>query len=282
MAAIHHDLREIHSVGTDTREQVVTRAACPMLADHGIFLAGTSSARLGFRFVRLDPQVAQVLVCVAGRGRVLVDGQWRPCEAGQAYVTPAGVKHAYEAERLGHWDVCWVIFSPPEQSPVAHVAAPTLVATDPEPMCAAVTQLYREAVGAADASLMRQWVALVHTCAARIAQRSGEGQRLWRLWQAVDADLARPWTLRDMAKIARVSEEHLRRLCIAYVGRPPMRQVAHLRMHRAAALLSATPWSVEAIARSVGYDNAFAFSTAFKRVLGATPTAYRRQSTGTR
>jgi AraC-like DNA-binding protein len=54
-----------------------------------------------------------------------------------------------------------------------------------------------------------------------------------------------------------------------------MRQVAQLRMPHAAVLLASESYSVEEIAHQVGYENAFAFSTAFKRIMGASPSSYR-------
>jgi transcriptional regulator GlxA family with amidase domain len=48
------------------------------------------------------------------------------------------------------------------------------------------------------------------------------------------------------------------------------------RIALAADLLRETSGTVEAIARRVGYANAFALSVAFKRVRGTSPTAHRR------
>ena len=47
-------------------------------------------------------------------------------------------------------------------------------------------------------------------------------------------------------------------------------------MRRAAALLAAESYTVEAVARLVGYENPYTFSTAFKRQMGAPPSAYRQ------
>jgi AraC-like DNA-binding protein len=46
-------------------------------------------------------------------------------------------------------------------------------------------------------------------------------------------------------------------------------------MRRAAALLAAGAASVERAAGAVGYDNPFAFSSAFKRVIGKPPSAFK-------
>lgn len=51
-------------------------------------------------------------------------------------------------------------------------------------------------------------------------------------------------------------------------------QFIWLRMRRAAELLQTTDAKIEAIAREVGYQNPFVFSTTFKRCLGWSPSEY--------
>jgi AraC-like DNA-binding protein len=49
-------------------------------------------------------------------------------------------------------------------------------------------------------------------------------------------------------------------------------------MSLAADLLRDTEETVAAVAREAGYADAFAFSVAFKRARGVSPTAWRRQA----
>ena len=105
--------------------------------------------------------------------------------------------------------------------------------------------------------------------------------RLSPLWEAVDADLARPWTVRELAAKACMSGEYLRSLCHRQLGRPPGQHLTYLRMQRAAALLKTTDWTIETIAYTVGYNNPFAFSTAFKRWMRLPPSAYRSRTAAT-
>ena len=56
-----------------------------------------------------------------------------------------------------------------------------------------------------------------------------------------------------------------------------MTYLAQWRITLAADLLRSSDATLEAIARRVGYANAFALSSAFKRVNGMSPSRYRRQ-----
>ena len=78
-----------------------------------------------------------------------------------------------------------------------------------------------------------------------------------------------------MAGVAHVSEEHLRRLCRRRSGRSPMQHLTFLLIQRAKYLLSSTDDKIDSIARVVGYENPFAFSTLFKHWVGWSPPRYR-------
>lgn len=270
------DLRETHQIGANTHEWMVGKEGCPALAAYHIRLAGVSAAKLGFEFVREHPPMSQILACHSGEGEVLIDGAWQPCRAGSAYLTPTNALHAYRALKDQDWGVCWVMFDEISgHPPVVTTDAPVLATLDPRPLLDAIQGLYREAVGPAEPALMHHWVELIQLLAARVVRPWHTDERLYRLWELVDADLAHRWTLADLTKQAKLSGEHLRRLCHKHLGRSPLEHVTFLRMRRAASLLTATPQKIEAIASAVGYDNPFAFSTAFKRLMKQTPSGYR-------
>jgi AraC-like DNA-binding protein len=86
---------------------------------------------------------------------------------------------------------------------------------------------------------------------------------------------AERWTVADLASGAAVSRSVLDERFRAVLGRSPIRYLAEWRMHLADELLATTHLSVVAVARRVGYDSEEAFSRAFKRARGASPSAWR-------
>jgi AraC-like DNA-binding protein len=245
-------------------------------------LCGLSWARPPFAFHRHRPDIRQVLLCLTGMGRGWIDGAWQPCGPGQGYLTPSAAPHAYEAEAGSSWEVCWVTYQQAVDGIVA-IQAPALVAADPRGMWAAIQGLYLEAQGVASPAAMAAWVELVDLHARRACAAltpSTPPNRLARLWEAVDADLAHKWTLNDLARMAEVGPEQLRRLSLRETGRAPLGHVSWLRMRRAASLLSAHGPTVASVAEAVGYDDPFAFSTAFKRAHGVTPSSLRSTGPG--
>jgi AraC-like DNA-binding protein len=63
-------------------------------------------------------------------------------------------------------------------------------------------------------------------------------------------------------------------LRLVFFPSSPMKHVTFLRMRHATLLLQVTSLNVSAVAEAVGYKNAFAFSTAFKRHIGSSPGAF--------
>ncbi|MFI5776752.1 AraC family transcriptional regulator [Nocardia sp. NPDC051570] len=90
------------------------------------------------------------------------------------------------------------------------------------------------------------------------------------------ADPARTWTTGMLAAEVGMSRAAFSARFTALVGQPPISYLTGWRMTLAADLLRDTDTAVAAIARDVGYDNAFAFSTAFKRLHGHSPAIWRR------
>ncbi|WP_030168473.1 AraC family transcriptional regulator [Spirillospora albida] len=86
---------------------------------------------------------------------------------------------------------------------------------------------------------------------------------------------ARLWTVADLAAAVGASRAAFARRFGRLVGEPPMAYLTGLRLAQAADLLRESDATLDAIARRVGYGDAFALSTAFKRERGVSPRDYR-------
>lgn len=90
-------------------------------------------------------------------------------------------------------------------------------------------------------------------------------------------DVARNWTLAELAREAGASRSALAERFHAAVGEPPLAYLRTVRVQRAMRRLIETSDGLEAVAHAVGYGDAFSFSKAFKRVVGMSPGEFRRQ-----
>ncbi|NKE59615.1 AraC family transcriptional regulator [Lentzea sp. PSKA42] len=93
--------------------------------------------------------------------------------------------------------------------------------------------------------------------------------------RAMHARPEKAWTLALLAKEAGVARTTLAGRFAKLVGVPPLTYLTEWRMGVAADLLAESSVTVAAVARQVGYADAFGFSAAFKRVHGFSPSECR-------
>jgi AraC-like DNA-binding protein len=259
----------------DARAWLAGAPVCPALAHHQIQHLGVAHMPAPFQIVRTKLAGSYFLACFDGEGRVLVDGRWQQCKAGQAFLLARGTLHAFRTLPGQCWGFCWVRYQErPEQMPLAAAQTPILARYDAEPIRLAILGLHRECSTSNLPAAVERWVELVHYYVCQFAQPLSMDRRLWRVWEQVAATLGEPWTVADMAAQAHLSERQLERLCRKELGRNPRQQLIWLRMRRAAELLTSSVAKVEAVAAQVGYQNPFVFSTTFKRVMGWPPSEY--------
>jgi AraC-like DNA-binding protein len=90
--------------------------------------------------------------------------------------------------------------------------------------------------------------------------------------------LAEPWTTERLAREAGMSRSAFADRFTAVIGQPPMRYLAHWRLQLATRQLRESHRSLAQIAHDIGYESDAAFTRAFKRAYGISPSAWRAQS----
>lgn len=269
------DLSDLGVIGERTREKITHRPAGAAMVSRGLRIAGISEAYAPYQMVRTRWQQGQLLVSLAGEGLAWVDGLWTPILAGMAYLSPPLVPHAFRPRHPDKpWEFAWVIFTPEAEVPWPEQAS--LVSADPEPLRDAIHGLWRESRESAEAAHLAVWAELTMLQARRLLRGGIRPARLRAVWDAVERDPAHPWSASELAGRACLSEGQFRVVCHQETGHSPLEHLTHLRMRHAGALLLSTDTNIEQIARAVGYANPFAFSTAFKRVMGVPPSHWRR------
>jgi AraC-like DNA-binding protein len=96
-----------------------------------------------------------------------------------------------------------------------------------------------------------------------------------RALEFLHAEPAAQWTVESLARRVNTSRASLAARFRKSVGEPPMAYLTRWRLTIAGDLLHSPGATVSEVARSVGYNNAYTFSTAFKRHAGATPSEFR-------
>lgn len=98
----------------------------------------------------------------------------------------------------------------------------------------------------------------------------------------LEAELAREWTLDELAGTLRINRSYLVRLFKAHTGLAPMAYLARCRAERAATLLLRSTRPISIIATEVGWTDPNYFARRFKQHLGMPASTYRLRFTSAR
>jgi AraC family transcriptional regulator len=135
---------------------------------------------------------------------------------------------------------------------------------------------YLEALGV----VLAHEVARVNNSGRQVAEaRINGGLAAWQRRKAVayiEEHLAEPILLAALGQLVGLSSCYFCRAFRQSFGMPPQRYQLSQRIERAKSLLARHAASVTDVSHTVGYNDTSAFCTAFRRVTGLTPSAYRR------
>lgn len=227
-----------------------------------------------------------ILFTLGGAGRARAGGEDWALEPGSVLLLPAtGEQHFWTD---GHWSVLWF-----HLARCAYwdrlVSAPSLRRAQWASELQTLGRLFLEERARArpdTAWLLESYVKSMALLLERETQMPArtplEARRpaLEALWKAVSEHPERSWSLAACAQACACSPRTLQAAVREAYGQPLMALVTRLRMERARVLLEHTAWTLAELAAQVGYENAFAFSRAFKRETGQSPHAFRTRATG--
>ena len=96
-----------------------------------------------------------------------------------------------------------------------------------------------------------------------------------RVLDYVESNLGRELTLIELARIAELSLHHFARMFKRTIGVTPYRYVLERRVERAKAMLLTPKATLVEIGLSLGFDSQSHFTSAFGRMVGATPAEFQ-------
>ncbi|RMG28952.1 MAG: AraC family transcriptional regulator [Bacteroidetes bacterium] len=104
--------------------------------------------------------------------------------------------------------------------------------------------------------------------------------RMARIQEFVAANYQRKIYLGELAALVNMSESSFSRFFSKMMGRPFFRFLNEYRIHLARRMLIETDWSVAEVGYACGYESLPFFHKQFRKLMGMTPAAYRKQYPG--
>lgn len=271
----------------DSRELVLPKRSSSYvpLQEMRIDLAGFCELTRGYEIVRSDPDFHIAIFTIDGCGCFHSGKESYTLEKESIFISPASVNQHYFTDG-DYWKMCWMHLEDCDYwNYLKQYGSQLRNSLCHGPLENAMKGFVSEVISNMPESnlLARMYADIICVYLRRELKHSAfSGDvymhgRLSNLWDNVYKDLKRKWTLGDMARDMFLSPAHFSRICKEYCQVSPIRMVTKLRMQRAEELLKSTNWNLNVIAENIGYDNAFAFSTAFKRLYGISPKEFRRK-----
>lgn len=229
-----------------------------------------------------------LIFVTCGRVEWMMDGRAVPLKAGDLLLVPPGLRHSgrnltrriafislhMEASLPGGREV-FSLLNPPEFRRVER-------GTRLDYYLRGAAREWRRTDGAAARLMLSHWTRLIvpelflYDERCKTLRPRPIDPIVAEMLETLPKRLDRPTTLRELAKEAGYTPQHLNRLFRRSLGVTPLQHLGRMRMERAASLLAEGTWTVAGVARRVGFEDPYYFSRSFKQHFGRGPSQYRK------
>ncbi len=231
-----------------------------------------------------------LIYCIEGRGALTVGPRHGYLKAGQLLLLPRGLAHAYAADDADPWTLYWVHFEgnkardffhnlPLDQDyPVIEVGQNAKLIADFENLLQVRQSGYQLKFFLHAANQLRQ--ILSYLPLLRSSNRSHSGFDLERIHSYMQAHIHQPLELETLAQQLNLSKFHFAKRYKELTGTSAINHFINLKIEHACQLLDIGNQNINEISYALGYDDAYYFSRIFKKVMGLSPTQYRKMRLG--
>lgn len=224
--------------------------------------------------------------CIHGRLDIVLDGQLYALQPEQSLIVRPGVEREVSCpQRAPGYIVAIFAFADFDLDQVAHrvLNLPAELRDDVRALVHELRQPGGEETWLLNAALLTRLligVARANRAAPPLMLSSLNDSEHASVAVRAEAFMAatchEPLTRARIAAAVNLSEPHLARVFKAATGKTPLTRLTEIRIARAQTLLRESDLSVTAIAGEVGFTAFSHFSQVFRRVVGVSPSDYRR------
>jgi|GEM_PF-2040489 len=284
--------------GNNIRETLIVDPACnemfmpistpklTFLRDHGICFSGISTLREAYEIRRVTNNAHLIVYTLGGEGWLKTDGYDGKLVPGQVWISADGTPQEYGLSGE-HWQILWFdLQNQPPWTVINEIGTSVRESVMGERFQRVMDmlmwefqtdELHGDRMIQLNSEIILGYLEREFALEYDSASYQISNRLHYIFFNVVKAKIQYPWTVEELSDISElyVSADHFSRLCIQHLKISPIKMVNKLRMERAMELLHGTNYPIQEIALLVGYQNNFAFSTAFKRSTGTSPRAYR-------
>jgi AraC family transcriptional regulator of arabinose operon len=237
---------------------------------------------------RLGAVETILIGCLTGEGTCTFNKNEWCLKPGNIIAIPANMPHQYESSGTNPWTIFWIHFKGDMMQDYLDILKiditdPMINVSNIDGLFDAFEDIYRHTEsGYTNTSLLclsTSFSRFLGIC--RLYQRAlkvnqqGVEERIKKSVDVMQQNLGRHMTLEQLAAISGWSPTHYAALFKRQMNTAPIEFFTRLKMQHACNKLKLTRASIQNIAASLGYKDAFYFSRVFKRINSLSPKHYR-------
>ncbi|MCC8144079.1 MAG: AraC family transcriptional regulator [Tannerellaceae bacterium] len=235
---------------------------------------------------------ALLLYCTDGSGWYMINGKKYTLQKNQYIIIPSGVPYSFGADEKEPWTIYWLHFRG-KMSRYFVPASPVPQAVLPGEYSRLQDRidLFEEIYSCFSMGYIREYMLYSSICLQlllasftlldqfrhiRIANQR-EYSLAARVTHYMQENIEQNLTLVQLATYFKYSPSHFSMLFQQETGVSPIHYFIRLKIQKACQLIELTNWKLNTIATKLGFEEAAYFSRIFSKVMGISPSEYRRR-----
>ncbi|HJZ39777.1 MAG TPA: AraC family transcriptional regulator [Bacteroidales bacterium] len=274
-------------------EKVITLVKFnPLIADLYITDIGYyPKAQFHFRKRPAGSKQFILIYCVEGRGEIRLGERLLELPADHFIIIPAGKPHAYSSDENNPWSIYWIHFTGSKASFFTRFCNQCVPVERGAPArFSERIDLFSEIFGSLDGGyniealeyinlcLGRLLASFSHLSQYRLTRDAGTRDPVNQIISFMLENIKVKLRLKDLASEIGYSASYFSRIFLNRTGHSPIDYFIQLKIQRACSLLDNSKWQISDVSRELGFDDQFYFSRTFRKVMGMSPSRYRKRT----
>ena len=231
-----------------------------------------------------------LIYCVDGQGEIRLGETLYPILADHFFIIPAGISHAYHSTKHNPWSIYWIHFSGTKAGLFGRLACQSIaiergIASRISDRINLFSEIFRnldcgfriETLEYINLCLNYLLASFTHLIPFRLVNQAVENDPVTQSINFMIENLDKKLNLGEIAVNTRLSASHYSRLFLSRTGHSPIDYFIQLKIQRACRLLDNSRWLIGDVSRETGFDDQFYFSRTFRKVMGMSPSEYRKR-----